>query len=137
MMSNTKFRCVPCVIDSYPVYPKRQALDPIDAASVGSSTRRPGAEGDCGGAGWVCAQLFPCFFPVWKWDPQLGVCQHTPGLGERWAWLLLLWLSNSDGFGHFCGRRGSSYRYVAIEEGEAISKQTWLLFSWGLASNFR
>lgn len=102
MMSNTKFRCVPCVIDSYPVYPKRQALDPIDAASVGSSTRRPGAEGDCGGAGWVCAQLFPCFFPVRKWDPQLGVCQHTPGLGEkvgmaaalvavkqRWVWSFL------------------------------------------------
>lgn len=66
------------------------------------------------------------------------VFASTPqGWGKRWAWLLLLWVSNSDGFGHFCGRRGSNYRYVAIEEGEAISKQTWLLFSWGLASNFR
>lgn len=64
MMTNTKFRCVPCVIDLDLVYTKRQALDSIDTVSVGRSACRTGTEGDHGGAARFCAQLFQCFFPV-------------------------------------------------------------------------
>lgn len=63
MMTNIKFRCIPCVIDLYPIYTKRQALDSIDTVSVRSACRT-GTEGDHGGAAWFCAQLFQCFFPV-------------------------------------------------------------------------
>lgn len=54
-------------------------------------------------------------------DPQLRVCQHTPVLGGKVAWQLLWWLSDINDFGHFCGRRESSCRYVAIAEVETIS----------------
>lgn len=117
MMSNTKFRCVPCVIDSYPIY--GSGSNPCSLCW--EQHTQTWGWGRSGGAGWVCAWLFLCFFPLWKWDPQLRVCQHTPVLGGKVAWQLLWWLSDINDFGHFCGRRGSSCRYVAIAEVETIS----------------
>lgn len=73
MMSNTKFRCVPCVIDSYPIHPKRWAGSASNPCSLcWKQHTKTWSWRRCGGAGWVCACLFQCFFPVGKWEPQLG-----------------------------------------------------------------
>lgn len=71
---------------------------------------------------WRCRMGLCMLISVLLPSREMGATAWPQCWGERWAWELLWWLSSIRGFGHFCGRRGSSYRYVAIEEVKTISK---------------